>query len=295
MMNCDRAKELFSGLHEGTLSPGLGEAVRRHLDNCAQCEADFQEFSALYSSLSALPPVEAPPSLHERIMGDVERAIWAQKEALRPRTRLQRFKFALALGGLVALVVTGLLVREFLPGGKHQASLLPSFSSPILPAPPVVSLDSQGRVAVEVKAYEDMEIKVFQGGSDLSSLPPRDARLLHQKRVPSGESFSYTVEPPLPSQGTALYWMATNIPGRVSLIVVPAKGTKTSQKASTSLVSGLKALAEAYGVPIDALIGADVPGLVFDPSVPSAEDSARFFLKGTPYTSSLQGGILRIR
>jgi anti-sigma factor RsiW len=295
MMNCERAKELFSGLYEGSLSEGLADAVRRHLENCGECEADFQEFSALCTSLSALPPVAPPPLLHERIMGDVERALWERQEATRIPMRLRGLRFALALGALVALVLTGLLVYQLLPSQKHQASLFPALPGYSLPAPPIVSYDSEGRLNVEVKAYRDLEIKIFRGGTDFSLLPPKDAELLYQKSVPSGESLTYLAEPPASGEGTALYWMETNLPGRVSLIVVPGKTSTAPSKTRTNLIQGLRFLSERYGVPIDAVIGSPGADLEFDPALPSAEASARWLLKNTPYTVSLQGGILRVR
>ena len=148
---------------------------------------------------------------------------------------------------------------------------------------------------MEVKAYRDLEITIFRGGTDFSLVPPKDAELLYQKSVPAGESLTYIAEPPATGEGTALYWMETNLPGRISLIVVPSKTSTAPSKTRTNLIQGLRFLSERYGVPVDAVIGPQGVELEFDPALPSAEECARWLLKNTPYTVSLQGGILRIR
>lgn len=228
-------------------------------------------------------------------MRELERALWVDKEAQRPLARLARWRFALAVGALSALLITAVMVYRLLPRSGQRASVFPSVIGPLRPAPPAVFLNPSGGVNLVISAYETLEAKVFQGGSDFSTLPPKDAVLLFQKTIPSGENFQFTVKSPSLSTGASLYWMETNIPGRISLVIVPPAERTASQKVRTDLIGGLKALSEAYGVVIDALVGSNVPDLELDTTLPSAVESAESLLKNWPYSVSLQGGILRIR
>lgn len=56
---------------EGTLRDDQRAVFESHLLSCARCQAEVEEWRALFTALEALPPIEPSPGFADRIMGQV--------------------------------------------------------------------------------------------------------------------------------------------------------------------------------------------------------------------------------
>lgn len=99
--------ERISASLDGALSSEEQKALEVHLAQCAECRALYEELSALHAALGALPAVEAPDDLTQRIMDAVaEEQIlpFAPAEQKKAPIRWQKW---LASAAVVTLVLAG--------------------------------------------------------------------------------------------------------------------------------------------------------------------------------------------
>ena len=83
-MNCERARELFSGYLEGGTDRGFAADLRGHLGQCESCSREFELFKQTWHLLGTLPEVEPPSNFrHDVIM----RAACTQHEELQSARR----------------------------------------------------------------------------------------------------------------------------------------------------------------------------------------------------------------
>ncbi len=68
MAHCEEYIDLISTAIDGALSPEERDRLNAHLASCPECKALYEEFSALHTALSDLPPVEVPADLSGRIL-----------------------------------------------------------------------------------------------------------------------------------------------------------------------------------------------------------------------------------
>ena len=94
-MNCDKAQELFSELHEETLAEALRFKVNRHLQDCPACAHEFEVFQRNYGLFSMFSPVPVPDDLGELIARKLDRKqdlipLFPRLRRHTPRRRLTR-------------------------------------------------------------------------------------------------------------------------------------------------------------------------------------------------------------
>ncbi len=72
-MNCFEARELFSPLMDGEISPNKITALEAHLAVCESCQQEWQEWEAISSALknTALPVFPAPIGFSARVMENI--------------------------------------------------------------------------------------------------------------------------------------------------------------------------------------------------------------------------------
>src|SRR5438477_2081613 len=100
-MTCERVKDLFSELHEGTLDAGLRQSAEHHLYECPACEHEFKTFSRAYDSIGPWSEVAPPADLSEKISQRLDKYEWEQKQTSGAASRW----FRLGLVGAAAAVV----------------------------------------------------------------------------------------------------------------------------------------------------------------------------------------------
>ncbi len=72
-MNCPDFQELLSAYIDDELSTQERECLERHIRQCEKCRQALNELSLVKSALSALPEIEIPEDLHDRVMAAIAR------------------------------------------------------------------------------------------------------------------------------------------------------------------------------------------------------------------------------
>jgi len=101
-MRCEQFRELISAYIERSIAPPLAAKMEEHAARCASCRAELEDVRALWQMMAQVQPVEAPDSLHARIMQEVYARVPAA-----PRLRwwelAWRPRFAFAAAAVLAI------------------------------------------------------------------------------------------------------------------------------------------------------------------------------------------------
>jgi len=109
----------FSSYYEGSLDAARAEAVKVHLESCAQCRADYDEFREALDAISGLHPIPAPPDFPEQVAGTIRRRSGGRffgRRAFGDRVPYE-------LIAVVALLLAAAVVLMFRFGGTVHDSL----------------------------------------------------------------------------------------------------------------------------------------------------------------------------
>ena len=66
-MTCEHCREILSELLEGELTPTAEAEASAHLSACPACARELAELRTLVSALHALPDVDPPSDLRDRL------------------------------------------------------------------------------------------------------------------------------------------------------------------------------------------------------------------------------------
>ncbi|MCH8273778.1 MAG: secretin and TonB N-terminal domain-containing protein [Armatimonadetes bacterium] len=291
-MKCQKAKELFSELHEQTLSGGLKQTVERHLFECPVCQEDYRAFKVVYDQIGSLPSVQEPEDLHERIMRRVDRAAWDRKQAAPAGFLWLR---SLAFAGVAAAVVGVAYVGyKQLADGTTQAVPVP-VPAPVTQAELPVVARANGWVTLQFTARESTEILLREGGSDYSALPPEDALQLQKRTLepPKRLTIPHKNEGP---RATVVWAVVEGVP-KVTAVFLPGAADIGFEpwEGEVGLIEGLLRICDEHSVIIDAQLAGAVPVSRMDSAGASLQDALDRLLDGTGYTWEESGGVIRIR
>jgi hypothetical protein len=121
-MTHDKARELFSAYHEGSLEPGLTRALEQKLNGDLALATEYASFASAFDSLIELRDVEipVPADLTERISARLDRHIWEQDRKKAPA--FTGWLRNLAFVGGAALLVLGTVWSFSQRGGQTASS-----------------------------------------------------------------------------------------------------------------------------------------------------------------------------
>jgi len=193
-MNCGEAKKLFSPYLDGQVSGTQMRALRRHLDDCADCARHFASLEDTQQLLLRLGPKKAPADLALKL-----RVAISNEASFARRSRFEglivRVENAIsavmvpATAGLVsAVVIFGLLLGFFALPSQLQASSgdvpLMWYTSPQLEQSAFgTSLGNFGDDSVLIEAYVDangrvQDYRILSEPEDDQSLLPKVKNML---------------------------------------------------------------------------------------------------------------------
>jgi hypothetical protein len=106
-MNKEKAREFFSNYYEGTLEPGLSQALELAMSRDNSIREEYREFEDTYENLGQLKfeTIEIPFGLNDKILANIDKHVFESKRNQQPAwtTWLRNFSIA----GVAAVAVLG--------------------------------------------------------------------------------------------------------------------------------------------------------------------------------------------
>jgi len=233
VMNPDKAREYFSAHYEGTLEPGLRQALEARLRTDSVLQADYAAFAETMEELRSLAyeEIEIPIFLSDRIATRLEEE-QARKRMNAPvwGTWLRGFAFS----GLAALAIFG-AVRSLHSGGPTSNMELGPSSAP-------------------------SEQMIFTGnGPDvtLTYRPSTEHTLIVSSGITGHEMERFTVDSSSPAHpfenalaGTALFEIQVQGAPDVTMLAIPGSGTTPAATGSGTIKEFAVAVAGHFHTPV---------------------------------------------
>ena len=287
-MNCDKAQEMFSEVHEETLAEGLRFKVNQHLQDCAACAHEFEVFQRNYALFSMFSPVPVPDDLDELISRKLDRIDFDKKQAA-PAKSIGWLRLA-SIGAAAAAVIAVAVYWQ--PNAGVVGAGVPGVTTT---RPSDLRVEKvNDTILLRYSAKKDTRIDVLEGGSDHSTLPPADAKQLRVDNVAAGSNYNVPVDVtgPIPMP----LWLRLSPSNEIVGVFFPQPAVRVARDFEGDTVHALQAIANGYGVVVEAHISE--PGKMRQHSL-QGEDPvavAKQSMKGTPYLDiKLNGGVLRVR
>ena len=285
-MNCEKAQDLFSELHEGTLSDGLRQAAARHISECPACDFTYRTFAETYAAISGLPPVSAPSELREAISRRLDRADWERKQTA-PVSR-GWLKFTL-LGA--AAVIAGVVFWKAPFSQQNGVGANIVGVSTVNRQP--LALERVGtELHLQMVAGSDTRIAMFQSGSDYSKLPPADAVRTRTDVARAGERYDARID--LDDPNPAALWLTLQGEEGVVAIFSPQESVRQQKAFDGNIPEILQAIANTYGVTIEAKLTSAGPTLTRELSGNDIGKDLDLGLAGTGLSFTIDDKIVKI-
>ncbi len=281
-MTCDRLKDLFSELHEGTLDAGLRQSAEHHLYECPACEHEFKTFARAYDSIGPWSEVTPPADLSEQISQRLDRFEWERKQASGAGSRW----FRLALVGAAAAVVVGGVVF------KQNSSSVEGGVGFVRESRPVYATVVEGKVHLQMRPGAVTKIWILQGGTDYSAVPPKDAKISRHKEVGNE---AYDVPLNVDAQNPDIVWATVAGGTQAVAVIFPHEGVLHGNSVHGNLVETLQAVADKYGVTIEARLSDAGEVAHRDISGSNVKESLAKALNNTGLTARESGGLVHVR
>ncbi len=141
-MDCARAKEEFSALLDGELTPEESAAVRAHLAECSECLREMEQLKRVDHSFRSLGMKQAPANFEERVSAAFRpTVVQFRRPALRHRSV---WPLAFAAAAMLLVAVTAFL-RTPGRGGRFDVASesAPPAASPEILAVPAAPQEAQ--------------------------------------------------------------------------------------------------------------------------------------------------------
>jgi len=102
----DDYKEMIPARALSALDAAEEQALNEHLENCAECRKDLEDWQATAATLSLTPdPVEPSPQVRERILSEVRKEVSSKVIPIRSATKRNIWSSFGSLGAIAAVVL----------------------------------------------------------------------------------------------------------------------------------------------------------------------------------------------
>jgi hypothetical protein len=287
-MTPEKAQELFSEYREGTLDPGLRQALERHFYENPATQEEYRVFVSVYDSLSNPSEVTPPQDLSEIISRRLDLADWERKRE--PKRQLKWFRL-LTMGATAAVVImTGYITLDrFGPQSGIAASSVPGVSMRTS-SPSVIR--SNGETRIRFWSNDPTVVTVHEGGTKFETLPPSDATLLRSDEL-RGE---YNVPLAVNTTSPTYVWVTVKgLKGTTAIFLPGSPNPSITSTPEGNIVNALQSLSAKYGVVIEARLNQfyRVHAVTFDNrTIGAVLDD---LLTSTGLSWKLDGDLVRIR
>lgn len=158
MISCEKIQEMISSMLDGELSAADETLVRKHIAQCEECAAMYEDFSALSNELNK-ELSEVPASLHDRIMKGVRTSQKPRKPihiAMRPY--MGAAACLIIVVGVVLAAQAGKLGLDINVGSasKYNAEKAAVPAAPEMPAAPAAPETYNAPAGFDYFSYGDI-------------------------------------------------------------------------------------------------------------------------------------------
>lgn len=239
-MNQEKAKELFSPYYEGTLEPGLAQALDLSLSRDPDLRKEFEQFERTYDELRSLKfeTIEIPAELADKIAARIDRHVYEQKRNQKPAWFGWVRNAGIATVAATAIIGAVLTLQRG-TGNSSSASVLPTASS------------SEQLAITPTKVGVHLEFSP----SGSQSLIIRDGLTGVERRrvdLQGGESLNTTLQNQ--AGAPAAFGITVGDEKRVTLVALPGKTKSAVATGSGNFESFAKALAGYYDVTVEVKV-----------------------------------------
>jgi anti-sigma factor RsiW len=284
-MNCEKAQELFSELHEGTLSDGLRQAAARHISECPACDFTYRTFEETYKAISDMPPVSAPSELREEISRRLDKADWDRRQAPANRGWLK----VAVLGA--AAVIAGVVFWKA-PFSQDNGVGANFVGVPTVKHQPLTLKRVGAELHLRMVASSDTRIAMYQSGSDYSKLPPADAVPTRTDMARAGQRYDARVDVDDPNP--AALWLTLQGDKGVVAIFSPQESVRQQKAFDGNIPEILQAIANTYAVTVEAKLTSAGPTLAREISGDDIAADLNRGLAGTGLSFTIDDKIVKI-
>ncbi len=283
-MNHEQARELFSDLHEGSLSGALLQKTERYLAENPDLKREFESFCSMFEGLpSSMPEVVMPAGLHEEISRRLDKEIWEKKRNSPARfnwLRLFAYGAAAASVGVISLIgIAKFTNTETVAAGpgielRNQK-------------PTLLMVDRQIRLSY--KANQPVSMEIFEDSPERNQLPPTGSQLIRSEKLLALEQVNVPLQST--SEYSAIVWakFGTDVVG----FVLPGQTQLDEIGAfSGKVVDGLKLICDKFGIPIQIEAGALEPVSGRNFKGLSMQAGLEHLLEGTGLKATEKDGVI---
>lgn len=243
-MNQDKARDLFSAYHDGSLEPGLRQQFERALSMDAKLKADYAAFSQTMLQLGQLQfeEIEIPIYLSDRIATRLEAEEQKRKTPVGAWSTWLR---SLIYGSLATAAVASAVFAMQTGGGTAEAGIIgevPIFpakktSKSQLPLNLLVFKAENGKVFLEYRTDRNQSVKV----SSLSG------KLIQQFSLNRNSLMA-----PLSNEfaNTALLQVSAGTGDNTAIVALPGSSRTVAKTGGGTIYDFAAAIATKYGVPL---------------------------------------------
>lgn len=232
-MNRDKAREFFSAYAEGSLEPGLRNALEQRLSQDSDLRYEYRSFQETVTELDALRFVRAPvpADLHDRIAAKLDLHLWEEKRKAKPAW--SGWLRGLAVGGVATVAVVGGVLAILNHGtGASTASLVDFTPNQLLAAP----VDGSDSVKVTYSATAPGDIVVFAG-----------SQTMRNDHLQNGQRWETTLSNPQPN--VALFRVTVGGESKIE-IAIPGASSHHAKAGEGTIEEFAKGIADTYHVPV---------------------------------------------
>jgi hypothetical protein len=283
-MNQEKAREFFSSYYEGSLDPGLKQALEQAMGKDASIRTDYKEFELTCEELGSLKfeTIEIPFGLNDKILANIDRHVLETKKNQQPGWMMWLRNVAIAGVSCVAILGAALSLRN-LSGRTANAD--------------VINADSGSKDELSVKPNTNRDATIHFAPSQTDTLLIREGlkgQELRRYTVAQGEELNKSIENP--NQESTVFDIETpKSDTRSILIALPGSSPSHSQTGQGNLEDFAKALATRYRVPVEVHVARPTMNVSWNLQEPDALNAARTTLNATRYAITLNmNGLLVI-
>lgn len=275
-MNQEKAREFFSSYYEGTLEPGLKQALEQAISKDAAIREDFEDFENTYEGLGSLKfeTIEIPFDLNDKILANIDKHIYENRRTQQPAWMMWLRNVAIAGVSCVALLGAALSLRKLTaPVASGGAGPISGSTKEELSIKPNTNHDAVIHFAPS--STETLIIRQGLNGKDL-----RRATVLG-----GNEGIDVPIENP--SESTVVYDLEVKSDPRQTLIALPGSASSNVQAGQGNLEDLAKALASFYRVPVEVHVASPTVSVNWNFQSPDALNAARATLDVNRYVITL--------